>query len=458
MPRTKKTMRTATVVLIGLALLVGGIWAAEGESPAPAVATGTTLSAGMAKADITPDAERLTFQLHGYGDRAGAPATGVLDPIYARAAVLGNDAGETIAIVSVDLCYVGSELRDAVLARLQSHGFNANNLMLAATHSHSGFANYDHRYIAEKFFGEFNQEIFDLAAGGIVDAVLKAKQAMRPVQVKTATITVPGMNRNRRDPAFDIATGSGPTGVVPDRERYPTDERMTVLALTEADKIRGVIVHYTAHPTVLSPKNMVVSAEWPGVMCDTLEAELNAPALFLNGALGDAAPQPDWQDDTAREIADMKAYGKAIADYAGRALQQLTPLRGAMLRGRSVRRDMTRMQLRFAWGWRPPQFLTRLVYDDPLGQFQAMRLGNVLLMTVPGEPTYALSQELMQFCPAGNECRVVAPANGYYAYFVTPSEYDEGTYASDACLYGREAHKLIADGVGRAVMNLEAGL
>jgi hypothetical protein len=65
-------------------------------SLAPAYAA--TLRAGAAKADITPPAGELMW---GYEDRL-KPATGTLDPLYARVLVL--ESGEKrLALVTLDL-------------------------------------------------------------------------------------------------------------------------------------------------------------------------------------------------------------------------------------------------------------------------------------------------------------------------------------------------------------------
>src|SRR5262245_18830957 len=57
------------------------------------------LQAGAAKIDVTPP---LGYPMWGYGDRHDQPSVGVMDPLHARALVLGAGK-EKIAIVGLDL-------------------------------------------------------------------------------------------------------------------------------------------------------------------------------------------------------------------------------------------------------------------------------------------------------------------------------------------------------------------
>ena len=93
---------------------------------------GATFRAGVvARADITPPPG---VRLWGYSDRE-SPATGTLDPLYARVLVLEADS-QRLALVSVDL---GRSFGPASLEWLQDATRNdVSFLIVAATHTHSG--------------------------------------------------------------------------------------------------------------------------------------------------------------------------------------------------------------------------------------------------------------------------------------------------------------------------------
>jgi hypothetical protein len=66
---------------------------------APRCICGAAMRAGVARVDITPPAGE---QMWGYEDRR-QPATGTLDPLYARVLVLDAGPQARLALVTLDL-------------------------------------------------------------------------------------------------------------------------------------------------------------------------------------------------------------------------------------------------------------------------------------------------------------------------------------------------------------------
>jgi len=398
-----------------------------------------SLIVGAAKVDITPDPQEKQFLLNGYSDRKKLPATGVLDRVHARAIVGSDREGKLFGLVSADLCWVSNDLHDEVSKRLQPHGFDEHNLMLAATHTHSSFGGYDRTFIIKRLFGKFDKEILEHAASLIAQAVVEAKDAMRPARLEIAVEQIANMNRSRLDPAFVFGADETESAVRPDPERYPVDERLTVVRIVEADsKPIGAVVHFAAHPTILSPKNMKVSADFPGVLCSRMEEALGseAVALYLNGTLGDTAPVPDWESDVETEITDMKDYGNELADAAIGILEFAKPLPIERIAYNTTPVRIPRVIVRQFRRLKLPSFLSKLVYSKKHIPFQAMRIGDLVLLAIPGELTTEVGRELEKLCPEDTRCLVVAPANSYVGYLVTPQQYEDGGYASDTCFFG----------------------
>src|SRR5438270_4918604 len=109
-------------ILSTAGLLLTGVCTAEA----------VTLRAGVAKVEITPTAGE---QMWGYENRT-KPATGTLDPLYARVLVL--EAGEKrLGLVTLDL---GRSFGPASLDQLRTaaKGDGISCLLVAASHTHSG--------------------------------------------------------------------------------------------------------------------------------------------------------------------------------------------------------------------------------------------------------------------------------------------------------------------------------
>src|SRR5712691_10460772 len=99
----------------------------------PLVVSAQSFKAGVARADITPSPG---VELWGYSDRSG-PATGMLDPLFARVLVL-DDGRQAVAVVTLDLGRsFGQPQMNFVRERVrQIHG--VSEVMFIASHTHSG--------------------------------------------------------------------------------------------------------------------------------------------------------------------------------------------------------------------------------------------------------------------------------------------------------------------------------
>ncbi|PYV75125.1 MAG: hypothetical protein DMG97_07005 [Acidobacteria bacterium] len=120
MARISPRLKAISAVVLVLLLILSGI-----------AAWGASLKAAVGKVDITPPPG---IRLWGYSDRK-SPATGTLDPLYARVLVL-EAGGQSLALISVDL---GRSFGPASLDRLRHAARNdVSFLIVAATHTHSG--------------------------------------------------------------------------------------------------------------------------------------------------------------------------------------------------------------------------------------------------------------------------------------------------------------------------------
>jgi hypothetical protein len=248
--------------------------------------------------------------LAGYAARFGQVSDGVHDPVKARALVL-DDGATKLALVSLDLVGVTKEAKVAVIDRVARRGFTSATVMLTATHTHAGPGALATVPLFRPMTGPFDRALFDEVVAKIARAIERADDALAPATLRLGATRVPGLQRNR------------------ETEGGPVDDRLRVVCVDGPDgRLRGVVVHVAAHPTILPASNRKLSAEWPGATCDALEARYaGATAMVLQGPLGDVAPAGVEGDG----VDAMTAYGRRIADHALDAIDDARPLPGARL-------------------------------------------------------------------------------------------------------------------------------
>ncbi len=261
-----------------------------------------TLSAGIVRRFITPP---KGIFLIGYGDRSKGNL-GVHDDLTATALVL-DDGTTRLAIVALDILTLNEFIVDRVRARL-----TPTEALLCCSHTHSGPIAY-----ADERSPRRNREYIDSLVDNIVNAVQEAQANLKPARLEYSHSEANvGINRREKMPDGHMQIGRNPEGA-----RDKSVQVVSVFALTptplpilgEGQGVRvATIVNYACHGTVLGPDNLLVSADWIGVMRKKVEEELGGLTLFLQGAAANINPDMYWEDARAFEM--MAEQGLGVAE------------------------------------------------------------------------------------------------------------------------------------------------
>jgi neutral ceramidase len=391
--------------------------------------TVTELKAGVAKVDITPP---LGTMMWGYFDRLSG-AIGVLDPLYARVLVL--EAGDMrLAYVDLDL---GRTFGPASLASLrdsvkQNSGINA--LIVQATHTHAGPVVMD-----EYLNGPPAWETDDLRRidRAIHDAAEHAVPVRLGVGYGAAYI---GYNRRHVDPDDTVSMLWSNVTQAP---TYPVDPLVAVLRIDRMDGgPLAVLVNYAAHPVTFGSDDLRFSADFPGVMCNSVEQAFGGTpmAFFVQGAAGDInvfdAGTPINLDVIGRRDWAGETLGKAAAAAAKQVRTIVEP---------DPQIDFSDEPLSIKLRWDPEKFrqetLRELgphafdVFASPIKETMSLPVTTALidhtiaLVGMPGEPFVDFQTDVRAKCPV-KDCFFLGYANGYYGYFPTIKAAGEGGYGA----------------------------
>ena len=202
--------------------------------------------AGAAKAKITP--EELGW-LGGYGHR-NRPAEGVAADLWTRALALQDKQGHRRVLVSTDIhIFTREQHREIVEAVRKRHAIEERDLMLIATHTHSGPA-LPRGFDPGISWGLNESEMRKLHAASdrvrdqTLDAIARALADLQPAKLSFGRGKASfGVNRRVRkdDGSYDF--GANPAGVA--------DPDVPVLLIESTKGVpRAVVFTYACHCTI----------------------------------------------------------------------------------------------------------------------------------------------------------------------------------------------------------------
>jgi neutral ceramidase len=290
---------------------------------------------GAGRYDITGPASEVGMM--GYA-RLGQRTGGIHTRLWARAFVVANPCtGRRVALVVADLLDVSQAVRQQVLERLRRDLgglYTERNVMLAATHTHSGPGGYSHYALYNLHMFGFDPQAFEAVVDGIHRALLRAHAALAPGAARLAAGELAGAGINRSP----LAYGQNPPG---ERARWggDVDTRMVLLRLDRADgRPAGAVSWFPVHATSMGNDNALISGDNKGRASQLLERHLGVRAplpgafvgAFAQGAHGDVSPNVlggtrglGRDDVESTELSARAQSGRALA-----LLEEAAPLPG----------------------------------------------------------------------------------------------------------------------------------
>ncbi|MGH8530397.1 MAG: neutral/alkaline non-lysosomal ceramidase N-terminal domain-containing protein [Nevskiales bacterium] len=195
---------------------------------------------------------------------------------YARAFALASPCnGKRVVFVSTDTGMIFGSVRQGVLATIAADPilgqlYSADNIMLSATHTHSGPAGYSHHEAFNLLHFGFDATALAVIVNGIVEAI-KLAHANLDAHPGTSSIRLAvgellNTNINRSLPAFEMNTDAERGEFLNSRgEPVEVDKRFVQLNLVrENGSAAGVINWFGVHPTVIGPTQKLVSSDNKG--------------------------------------------------------------------------------------------------------------------------------------------------------------------------------------------------
>jgi neutral ceramidase len=497
--------------------------------PAAAPAAHAELTAGASNADITPPIGTPQFAYTARSRLAGGapqdiPLQIVADPdgglyaktfaasrgihtrVRARAIVLDTGA-ERAALVQVDLGGIPYALVQRVYQLIPDAGIPLENIMIAATHTHSSTGPIwptDSTGYALLGGDAFDARVFELTAQGIAQAINDASSHRVPAEVGVGKARLTDASRNRNFEPF-THNEDVPKDEV-GAKKASIDPQMTVIRVDEPDgRPIGVWSNFAIHNTSFGDDNLLFSGDNAAFTERIVETKIRRRAqrhgtparrpravvdVWTNANEGDISPD-GGTDKVGEESLEYSGNSFTGANMAG-----IKVARGMMRAWRRAGRAETAdLALDSRLGYvafdgaqadgepvgpnavlgsggvtaddgtcapfdgfaGPGQGMKMLLLGGPGDSLVpgtqpvgVMRIGRLGILAFPSELTKQMGLRIRTAVKAAaggayDDVILSGLTNGYSSYTATPEEYDACHYEGSFTLFGRRQGALYRD-------------
>jgi neutral ceramidase len=265
---------------------------------------------GRGIADVTGPA--VGMQLWGFG-RPDQIGEGLHIRQRSRAFVMvqADDPARRLVFVSADLGSIDHHIALEVVERLQQRfgsAYSLDNVIITATHTHSGPGGYWQSRTTTGLDGGLYPEHFEAIVRGITTSIVTAHDDLQPgnIFIDSGEVVDAGVNRSA------VAYLENPEE---ERARYSKDTNttMTVLKFVDDSGAIGMLNWYALHPTAMNFYNHLISGDHKGFAALQMEREQGTTyasdgdfvAAFAQSDPGDVSPNTNL-DNTGPGETDVE--------------------------------------------------------------------------------------------------------------------------------------------------------
>lgn len=421
-----------------------------------------TLEVGVAETTINP---QLGMQIDG-NIGAYRPAQVVLNDLYARAIVFQKGESRFL-LLSMELLAVTAEWTEAIRDYAAELGFDRDAVAVHVVQNHSspsmGQIMLSDRHEATQKYPWIRGSdpgYAPMAMEKLKPMIRTALENLQPVRMIYGSALEARVSFNRRIAMRDGTSEMGLAGRPQDAlyREGPSDPEVGVAAFTTSDlQTVAALLHHTCHPVHWNPHH-AIHGDWPGAWAREVRRRILPTAIpfVLNGCCGNVhhhdALNPHREDSPG-------AMGKILADGVQKALTDpYFAEDDPVLAYRTIRFGIPFRQFpkgtfeaahklldehpepiwtddshtRFEWDWHFAASQVDLEHVMKTQaefeyEIQALRLGGLAILVLPGEPFVEAQLEIKQRSPA-RRTFVAHMSNRYVGYIPTPEAIRRGGY------------------------------
>lgn len=308
------SMILAVLMLVSLCACGGG----NGEGTGGQGET-ATFQVGFGRENITPSEP---VALSGGGD-PNRIHTSVIDYIYTTCVAITDATGKTVLVITSDLQSTPNNgtYKTAILtAASEATGVPQGNILLCATHNHSGPSQSE----AKQGGTEFKK----IYTAGISSACKKAMEDRAPATMSIGEIKADGYVFPRhylmKDGTYAGSSYGNLVENMIDKIAYEGDSTLQMVQFNREGKKSILMMNLGAHATYFSSTSITtLSTDFPGPLREHIEGNADVLVAYFIGPAGDQTPTTKYAPKA--HGLDHRAYGAAVGKLVVDALPTLKP-------------------------------------------------------------------------------------------------------------------------------------
>ena len=348
---------------------------------------------GAVRKKISPTDSMGPVYRAGYKMGDAEEIKGIVDDIFLRCLVIEKD-GACILFLSFDLIGLFRDFAIEIAERLAPHGIGMENLIVAATHMHSGpdtmglwgpaldKSGYNEKY------GEF---LLETAAEAADEAISSAQPAHALFSFAETNL---GVSNFREPDELNLALW---------QIRFEGDNGCI-----------GSLISYPAQPELAPRNDNRISAGYPGKACRILDEAQGGASLFLLGSCGGMEPE-----GCEKGYDEAHAYGKKMAEKLLRIAPMANTISDAAL---SVETEQVRLPVEnpgFQMMMEAGIIRTSQRPPDAITAISKIRIGSITILALPGESFPGIVRDIGK----KGETLFIDQVNDSLGYFIPPEQF-----------------------------------
>jgi LmbE family N-acetylglucosaminyl deacetylase len=356
------------------------------------------MKCGAHKINITPKIEFGDVFIAGYATMEAPLVNGVHDPIHARSLVL-SDEKEQIVFISVEVVGLLQDVIEQIKCDLMGLGFKSSRIFVFSTHTHAGP---DTMGMWGPFIGKsgVNHRYMLFLRQQIVKSVENSLKNMQPVDICYGNKNIKDLIENFR-PVKNI------------------EDTLHIIEFKQNSQVIATLWTYPAQPEITDRQNVQISGDYPGLVSSRIEKKIGGIALFGLGLCGSQSPIYVEEGYDKLDLMEEKLFSGF--DIAYKTVSKLDA-DSIEIRQREVDLDLENDDfalLQTLSIFNLPEVKEHVIRSS----VSKIRIGNLHIITIPGEPFPGLIKPLLSKYP--NEYFVIiSHVNDSCGYFIPRNEWN----------------------------------